>query len=68
MEKIKLTPSWSLLKQTIPKRILHPLAVFGYLPRSKKGMALVFIAYFLPTFSIKIFLIKYPIKCPTFNN
>ena len=50
MEKIKLTPSWSLLKETIPKGILHPLAVFGYLPRSKKGMALVCIAYFLPTF------------------
>ena len=43
------------------------MAVLGYLPKLKRSMRLVFAADFLHTFSIRIFLIKSPIKWPSFN-
>ena len=64
--KIKLTFhgllfSWSYFQLNFS----HALAVLGYLPKIRRVMRLVFRAYFLHTFSIKIFLIKYPIKWPS---
>ena len=55
-KKIKLTLSWSCLS------LLHALAVLGELPKLKRGMGLAFSADFLHTFSIKIYLIKFPVK------
>ena len=37
----------------------HAFVLLCYLPKLKKGMELVFSAYFLYTFSIKMFLTKY---------
>ena len=61
-EKIKLTFSGSLLKYVIFKSLLYAFAVLGYLPKLTRVMGLVFSADILHTFSIKMFLIKYPIK------
>ena len=69
-EKIKFPFSWSLLKYLIFKKLIHALTVLsylGYLVFLKSGMELVFTAGVLHTFSIKMFLIKYPIKWPSFN-
>ena len=53
-EKIKLTFSWSLLKQLIFKSLIHALVGLGYLPNLKRDIGLVFTADFLHTSSIKI--------------
>ena len=37
---------------------LHALVVLRYLPKLIKGMALIFSAYFMDTFSTKMFLTK----------
>ena len=64
--KTKLTFSWSLWKILFSK-VLFALAVLDYLPKLRRVMGLVFSTGFLLTFSIKIFLIKYPIKWPSFT-
>ena len=46
---------------------LHALVVLRYLPKLKKGMALIFSAYFLDTFSTKMFLTKDRISSPSFS-
>ena len=39
------------------KNLLHAMAVLGYLPKFKRGLAPGFGAHFLHDFSIKMFLI-----------
>ena len=39
------------------KNFVHAMAVLGYLPKLKRGLALAFGARFLHDFSIKMFLI-----------
>ena len=65
--KIELAFSWSLLKYLIFKSLLHLLAVLGYLTKLRRVMGLAFSADFLHIYSIKIFLIKYPFKWPSFT-
>ena len=49
-KKIKLIFSWSLLKYLIFKSLLHALTVWGYLPKLRRVIVLVFSADFLHTF------------------
>ena len=64
-EKIKLPFSRSLLKITYFQKSHTCVGCFGLLTKLKRCMELVFTAGFLYTFSIKMFLIRYPIS---FNN
>ena len=60
-EKIKSAFSWSLSKTTSNKS--HTcIGCFGLFTKLKRQTELVFTAGFLHTFSIKIFLIKYPTR------
>ena len=54
-KKIKLIFSWSLLKYLIFKSLLHALTVWGYLPKLRRVIGLVFSADFLHTFFQKFF-------------
>ena len=49
------------------QKSLACVGCFGYLPKLKRGVGLVFIADSLHTFSMKNLLIKHPIKLPSFN-
>ena len=44
------------------KKFLHAMAVLDYLPKLKSSLGLAFGAHFLHDFSIKMFLIWYPIN------
>ena len=46
---------------------MHALTILGYLQKLKRGLGLFFDAYFLCTFSIKMFLIYYSIIWPSFQ-
>ena len=66
-EKIKLSFSWSLLETTYFQKSHTCIGCFGVFTKLKRHMELLSNAGFPHTFSIKMFLIKYPIKWPTFN-
>ena len=46
---------------------MHAIAVLGYLQKSNRGLGLAISAHFLHDFSIKVFIISYSIKSPSFN-
>ena len=60
MVSFKISTLWFFFE--FFKSLSHALAVLGYLPKLRWVMGLVFSADFLHTFSIKMFLFKYPTK------
>ena len=54
-------------KITYLQKSLKSIACFGLLPKLKRSVGLVLTVDLLLIFSIKIFLIKNPIKWPSFN-
>ena len=61
-EKIKLSFSKSLLKITYFQKSHTCVGCFGLFTKLRRCVELVFTAGFLYTFSIKMFLIKYPTR------
>ena len=55
------------ISKYILQSFLIKLAVFGYLPKSKKNIELAPDAYFLHNFSVKNLLMYYSINWPSLN-
>ena len=66
-EKIKLSFSWAFLKTTYFQKSHTCIGCFGLFTKLGRHMEVVFTAGFLHTFSIKMFLIKYPVKWASLN-